>query len=199
MLCDVVPQNQKKSSRGNPGSRPSCVATLGGSYFGSHTMKKIPLTKGLSAIVDDADYEELSRHKWYAMKNTYGGFLARRSTFIDGKHGKVWMHRFLLGLKKGDNMVGDHINHNTLDNRRFNLRKCTQGQNLCNMSPNKNTSSQYKGVSFNKQCRKWDARISKNGVQHCLQLFETEELAALAYNEKAKELHGEFAHLNKIN
>lgn len=160
-------------------------------------MKQIPLTQGKVALVDDVDYEELSKYKWYANKHHSGNFYAvRQSPSKKGKQHLIRMHRQILGLKFKDKCLGDHINHNTLDNRRDNLRICTQQQNEMNRKPNKNTSSQFKGVTWNKQRGKWMTRISINGVRKYLGYFALEELAALAYDMIAIREHGEFACLN---
>jgi len=95
-------------------------------------------------------------------------------------------------------MVVDHINHNTLDNRRFNLRICTKGQNNMNRKPYIGKSSQYKGVIWAKHIKKWTSKIEKDTIVHHLGTFDREEDAARAYNKKAKELFKEFAYLNEI-
>lgn len=87
----------------------------------------------------------------------------------------------------------DHINMDASDNRIDNLRLATMSQNLCNTGPRKHNSSGYKGVSFNKALKKWDARISYQKKQYCLGLFKTAEEAHAAYCEKARQIHGDFA------
>lgn len=108
-------------------------------------MREIQLTQGKVAIVDDDDYEGLSIHRWYAAK--YGrNWYALRS----GSDGKVYMHRHILGLRKGDPLEVDHKNRESLDNRRENLRACTRQQNTRNRRGRKNTSSKHKGVAWKK-------------------------------------------------
>lgn len=159
-------------------------------------MKQIPLTQSQYALVDDADYDWLSQWKWYAL-NMNGNFYAHRnSSKINSKSHLISMSRFILGLEKGDKRQGDHRNHNTLDNRRNNLRICTQQQNQRNRKTNSNTFSQYKGVSWNKHAKKWHAQITINGTRKHLGYFIEEKDAAEAYNIAALEKFGEFICLN---
>lgn len=152
----------------------------------------IPLTQGKYAIVDSEDYEHLNQWKWYAAKdNKTGDFIARRANMGI----MVLMSRFILGIEMGDKNVADHINHNTLDNRRCNLRKCTQQQNTMNQV-SKGKTSRFKGVSWYSNQNQWVARIMIKGKHINLGVFDSEIEAAKAYDKKAKELHGEFAFIN---
>ena len=154
-------------------------------------MKQIPLTKGLFAIVDDEDYEYLIKHKWHASVNNKSIY-AKRNIYIDGVNKKVYMHRQILSVKERRIYI-DHINLNTLDNRKSNLRTCTPAENTRNkISYGEN--SKYKGVQPSRNV--WYARIYLNKKKHFLGYFESEEEAARAYDTAAKELHGEFANLN---
>lgn len=90
----------------------------------------------------------------------------------------------------------DHINRNTSDNRISNLRAATQAQNSCNKGAR--GKSKYRGVYWHNKNRKWVTSLRKEGVSHYVGCFECEIEAAKAYNEKAKELHGEFASLNDV-
>lgn len=162
-------------------------------------MKQIALTQGQYAIVDDADYEELSKYKWYAQKRNSGNFYAARTFFGENnKRYEVYMSRQILGLEKGDLRQADHQNHNTLDNSRINLRVCTQQENLMNQESALNTTSRFKGVHWYKRSKKWRAQIVINKKVKHLGYFIYEKLAALAYNEAAKKYFGEFANLNLI-
>lgn len=154
-------------------------------------MKKIKLTRNKFAIVDDKDYPILSASKWYCTNAGY----AQRDLYSERK--KILMHRFILGAGSGESV--DHINGNKLDNRRLNLRLCSQSNNCKNLScSRKNNSSGYKGVSLNKKYKKWEAYITNNYKRVFLGYFDTKKEAGLAYNAKALELYGEFANLNKI-
>lgn len=146
--------------------------------------KQIPLTKGKVAIVDDEDYERLSKYKWH-----YSGRYARR-TIMGFK--KISMHQDILGTYNG---VADHINGNRLDNRKQNLRVCSHAGNAMNRKViAKNNTSGYKGVRF--EYKKYRASIQYKGKRIHIGLFETAEEAARAYDKKAKELFGEFARTN---
>jgi len=159
-------------------------------------MKQIPLTQGQFAIVDDMDYEWLSKYKWYALwcKNTQSFYALRDSKQENGKHTLILMAREILGLKRGDKRQSDHKNHHTLDNQRHNLRVCTHQQNQHNQKPQKNRTSKYKGVSWDKTGRKWRTVIQFNQQQVNVGTYKTEIDAAKAYEQKAKELFGEFAY-----
>jgi len=163
-------------------------------------MKEIPLTQGKFAIVDDADYEELSKYKWCALysKDMSSFYAGRESRKKEGEICTIRMRRQILGLEYGDPRHGDHQNHNTLDNRRSNIRICTSRQNSMNRKPDQNTSSKYKGVSWENSRNKWQAHITIKGKKKHLGYFQTEELAALTYNEAAKKYFKEFAYLNVI-
>jgi hypothetical protein len=159
--------------------------------------KLIPLTQGQFAIVDNQDYDWLNQWKWHAQKGKTT-YYATRVDYSNGKKNRklIFMHKVILGI--GPEITGDHIDRNGLNNRRSNLRKATHSQNMCNRISFKASSSKYKGVGIHKSTNKWAAYIRKNNVQKHLGLFDTEEEAAIAYNEAALTLHGEFALLNNI-
>lgn len=119
-------------------------------------MKKILLTKGASALVDNEDFEMLNEHKWYL---SFYGYAVRD---IGGRKYKVAvpMHRFLNKTPRG--YVTDHINRNKLDNRKANLRSVTGSQNGINRGLNKNNTSGYKGVYWRKDVGRWAARLKVN-------------------------------------
>ncbi len=104
------------------------------------------------------------------------------------------MHRQIMNAPAG--LVVDHIDGNGLNNRKSNLRVCTQGQNSLNSRPRRNCSSRYKGVSFYKRDKIWQAQIFYNFRTINIGRFDDEVEAALAYDRKAEELFGEFAYLN---
>lgn len=154
-------------------------------------MKKIVLTKGKYAFVDDEDYEIISKTKWYA-----GSRKGQDKYYAMNWKGR--MHRFILKAKK--NQEVDHINGNTLDNRKENLRICDSSQNKANSVISSRNTSGYKGVYRSKtnKHKKWIANIKAYGVVYRLGYFHKKEDAAKAYNKKAIELFGEFARLNEI-
>ncbi len=157
--------------------------------------KKIPLTQGQVALVDDEDFERLNQHKWCACKGHNTFYAARNTPPQNGKRRKVYMHRDILGLPEG--VQTDHRYGRGLDNRRANLRPATNQQNHFNLcSQSKNKTSKYKGVSWHKGTQKWRAQIQYNGKVIYLGLFDNEIEAAKAYDCKAREMFGQFALLN---
>ncbi len=161
-------------------------------------MKKIKLTQGQYALVDDEDFERVSQFKWYAdWAKNIKSFYARTSIKKEnGKQADMKMHRFIMSCSRDKEI--DHKNHNTLDNQKLNLRICTYRQNHMNRRSNRGTSSEYKGVCWHIPSKKWRARIMYNGEHISLGLYKNEIDAAIAYNRKAKKLFGEFAYLNKL-
>lgn len=154
-------------------------------------MKKIPLTKGRFAIVDDEDFDFLNKRKWLAVNGTNAIYAGRNQWMNDGKMKTILMHRVILGAKKGQ--LIDHVNRNPLDNRRENLRFCTASQNTQNRRMQRNNKSGFKGVIWNRRSQKFQANIMLSGKDYYLGLFKTAQAAGLAYARAAKKLHGEFA------
>lgn len=159
-------------------------------------MKRIKLTQGKFALVDDEDYEELSKHSWCAAQ--MGNEVRAIRGVSSGSVKKIiYMSREIMKAPKG--LVVDHINRNPLDNRKENLRLCTFGQNMANLKINKKNTIGYKGVRLIKSSkRKWVAVIWKDHVSHYGGSYFTKEEAALAYNKMAIKYHGEFASLNFV-
>ena len=150
-------------------------------------MRIIYTKKGEKIKVDNADYHWLNQYSWYITKQ---GYAAARV------HGTCWlMHRFILGLTD-PRIHTDHINLDRTDNRRSNLRACTQAENNCNSRSIKDTTSKFKGVSWNKRDKKWEVRITVKGKYKFLGYFNCEKQAAEAYDEAAKKYQKEFANLN---
>lgn len=165
-------------------------------------MKKIKLTQGKYAIVDNKDFELVSKHNWgfdntgYAKRITYTGGIPGKVHQTRGST-KVYLHHEIIG-KPPKGFVVDHINRNPLDNRRENLRFCTHSQNHGNQIKQKNNTSGYRGVSFVKRNNNWRARIKLMGKEISLGSFKTLKQAALAYNLAAQKLFGKFALLNSF-
>jgi len=150
-------------------------------------------------MVDDEDYERINKHKWYVYNpNRQAGeyWYAVRSKKIGGKSCKVSMAHEIMYALPGEHI--DHSNHNTLDNRLENLRRCTHGQNMQNRKLHKNNTSGYKGVQRNgrKGSGKWRVRIKCNNKQISLGYYFSAIEAAQAYDRVATILFGEFACLN---
>ena len=158
-------------------------------------MKKISLTKGKFALVDDEDYDFLMQWKWYCGSHGY----AERSVYlgkINGSHKsrRILMHRQLMNTQ--DAMQVDHIDGDKLNNSKNNLRNVTDGENKLNKPAQKNGKSKYKGVHWHGQRKKWTAQIKRGKKRLSLGLFLREEEAAMAYDIAARELHGEYAYQN---
>lgn len=160
-------------------------------------MKRIKLAnnKGFS-LIDDEDFEEVSKYKWHNAR----GYAECKRVGIrsNGKRGicNIFIHHLIIGKKEG--MHVDHINRNKLDNRRKNLRHCTISENVINTGLNSRNKTGYKGVYWEQAKRRFRAVICFQRKYHRLGIFKTAEEAALAYNKKARELHGKYAHQNVI-
>lgn len=145
-------------------------------------------------MVDDEDYESMSRFKWYLKKST-NIFYAYCNIYSKGVGKIVMMHREIMNPEKGK--VIDHINGNGLDNRKANMRECLSAENSRNRKKSIGTLSIYKGLYYDKNTsKKWRVLIKANGKKIRLGRFRTEIEAALAYDEAAKIHHGKFARLN---
>ncbi len=151
-------------------------------------MKKIKLTQGKSALVDDADFEWLSVYKWHI--SHYGYAVTTRNCK------KILMHRLIMGAAYKTEV--DHINHTKTDNRRSNLRVCSSSQNKQNSRLRSDNKSGYKGVSWDNRASKWTVSVWMNGKKSYVGDFKDKKMAAEAYNKKAYELFGEFARLNEV-
>ena len=125
-----------------------------------YPFRRIPLTQGKYAIVDPDDYERLTKYKWYAANNS-GSFYALRGKWcgtVKKRSKSISMHRQIINAP--NSLYVDHINHNTLDNRKANLRPATPAENARNAYyPKKNATSKFRGVWFNKQTNKWRSQI----------------------------------------
>ncbi len=150
------------------------------------SVRQIPLGRGLFALVDAADYERISKYRWYAKRQ---GATIYATCIRKGK--VVYMHRLIMRARKG--RIVHHIDGNGLNNRRCNLRICTHQQNQANRGP-RGGSSQFVGVLRHKD--KWEAGIRYRGEYFYLGLFDDEVEAAKARDRKAYELHGQYAYLN---
>jgi len=150
---------------------------------------EIELTQGKFAIVDSEDFEKLNEHKWHYL----GGYARRRHSPKE-----CWfMHWYIVGKPK-NGFETDHINGNTLDNRKCNLRICTARENQQNSKKRKNNTSGYKGVDYKKSHKKWRVLIMANNKRIHLGYFDTPKQAAKAYNNGAKKYYKEFARPNTI-
>jgi AP2 domain. len=160
--------------------------------------KEIKLTRGLVALVDDEDFYELSKHKWLARVSSYtiaNGEKRFRAYAVRCFFSKkdIFLHRLVTNCPDG--MEVDHINGNTLDCRKENLRIVTHYQNSINTKTRSDNTSGYRCVCKTKRGN-WYAYITANGKRKFLGVYDTKEEAARAYDRAAIGLHGEFAKLN---
>jgi len=122
-------------------------------------MKKIKLTQGKYAIVDNADYELVSKYTWCASKQRNGRHYAITNLpSKSGKHVMIYMHRLILGLKTGDGKITDHINRNSLNNRRRNLRIVSASDS--NRNRKGYGKSKQRGVSWSERKKRWKVRVT---------------------------------------
>jgi len=163
-------------------------------------MKTVPLhgkrAAGRVALVDDSDYELVSRYWWYVYERDLGpnrhpggpyAIASIRSK--DGAWTTIFMHTLITGYAKTD-----HADGNGLNNQRHNLRSATDAQNSANRRKGIGTSSRYKGVTWDKDRRMWAVRIGRE--RHGLGRFDNEEDAGRAYDDAARKRYGEYARLN---
>lgn len=157
-------------------------------------MREFKLKNGQACLVDDEDYPILNAFGW-RIDGTGRYAITRVSE--NGKRVVKLMHRFILGLTD-PSVYADHLDRNTLNNCRSNLRVCDNSLNQANRLPNKNKTGRFKGVYWRPKKKAWVSEITRNGNRFYLGFFKSELDAAIAYNNKAKQLFGAFALLNPI-
>jgi len=160
-------------------------------YHGDYAEVINPNTKKHTKFLIDIDDIYLIKDKWCNIDG--GGYVA----FGESKTKKIKLHRVIMNAP--DDVEVDHRDGNKLDIRKKNLRICCIAENSKNLSKRSDNTSGYKGVSWNKNGKKWKSSLNSNGKVIYLGLFNTKEEAAKAYNEAAIKHHGEFARLNIIN
>ena len=155
----------------------------------------IKLRDGHATTLDTRDYDKLSDNDWKLMivsNKKYARY------FDYNKKTKkitcILMHRVIMCAKKGETI--DHINGDGLDNRRVNLRKCTQRQNTQNRPGDRNSSCKWKGVSLHKATGSYRGHISIEGKYVSLGYSDDFEMLAMQYNLSSKEYHGDFSYQN---
>lgn len=160
-------------------------------------MKEIELSKGMVAIVDDCDFDELSRFNWY-LGTTSVVYAIRNIYLPDGKRRTLGMHRQIMQMA-GFDIAGREVDHrdgNGLDNRRENLRLASHADNMRNKGVSCNNTSGFKGIYRVKEGSSWAASIKSAGKACYLGRFNSSVEAARAYDRAAIVLFGEFARLN---
>jgi hypothetical protein len=152
-------------------------------------MKKIKLTQNKIALVDNEDYERLTKWSWYVVKKGHNYYAVRQFRLF-GKKKIVYMHRQALEYNNfvfGKNLSVDHIDHNGLNNQKHNLRVVNSKQQAQNRKKTKKKTSKFKGVCWDKLNEQWRAYIKVNGKELYLGLFDNEKKAAKEYNYAAKQ------------
>ena len=159
------------------------------------------LRPGVKFLIDVEDYLRVKQFPFYGHQAANGKWYVSAGIPVSGEDG--YRHRryralarLLTGLEPGDPLVADHINGNPLDNRRINLRVCTQHENMLNRRTHKNNTSGFKGVSQVGPNR-WAAYIAFDGKMYYLGVFDSPEKAHAAYCRAAAWLHGEFANFGE--
>lgn len=155
-------------------------------------MLTLKTKSGVEFCIDDEDYDDVIKHKWRFDKST--GYIIRVQylgvTQKKEKYKKIYLHRYLMRPELG--FVVDHINRNKLDNRRENLRQCSQRFNCYNSRLSKNSTSGFRGVSWNKSAKKWSASITADRKKVHLGVFANKMDAISARVESEKAYLGEF-------
>lgn len=160
-----------------------------------YSFRKIDLGEGKSTILDQEDYYRLSKFKWYVNGNGFRFYAFRNVIIGPGRTRMLSMHRDIMNSPKG--LLVDHKNHDSLDNRRENLRLATHSQNTCNKQTKRvGCSSKFRGVSYDKKRGYWNTQVVCHGKMVFFARFKDEIAAAHAYDAAAKKYHGEFARLN---
>lgn len=156
-------------------------------------MQSIVLSQGKVALVDNEDYIELSKYKWYVGAR---GYAIRHPKMMKGvRRGHIAMHRVIMNAPEG--MEVDHKDGDRLNNQKSNLRICTRKQNLHNQKTPKNNKSGYRGIYYRKVEGVWEAALKCDGKRYSRQC-KTKEKAIEAWNELAKKYYGEFAYQHMI-
>lgn len=154
-------------------------------------MKEVQLTQGYIALVDDEDYERVSKYSWHIHRSHNHKTVYARAYLSKTSTKQTVMHQFLTGK-----LDIDHKDNNGLNNQRNNLRVATRSQQVANAGPRNTNKCGLKGVSWHKQARKWRAVIMVGAKQKYLGCYVDKEEAARAYDTAATQVFGEFAKLN---
>jgi hypothetical protein len=160
-----------------------------------YTFRRIKLTRGKYAMVDVEDFERLNQYKWHCSHYGYAKRAVPNRTGKGRKQVIVYMHKLLCPVPEGK--IADHINRNSLDNRKANLRPATQKQNVWNRKfIRKGGKTRYNGIRWDKNREKWQVRLTINGRRKSFGYYADEIEAAKAYDMAAKIYRGKYAVLN---
>lgn len=157
---------------------------------------------GFKVLIDEDDYEKISKHTWHVMRHKAEKeglyyFSAGMKDPDTGDWVSIFLHRFVMGCKRGDGFKVDHKNHDTLDCRKENLRICTTAQNAQNARVYRAKKDGFKGIKRDPKSGHWSARIqTPEGKRLMLGSYLTPEEAAKAYDRAALFYFKEFAVTN---
>lgn len=160
-------------------------------------IKEILLSSGKITFVDEEDYQRVIQYNWWSQIRKNNVWYAKvRMRLPGGERRLVSLHRFIMNCHSDDQI--DHIDHDGLNNCKDNLRICTASQNRQNERKRNNTSSQFKGVCWDRNRRMWLARIKVDKKLYNLGRFNSEQQAAKVYDLAAIKHFGPFACLNNL-
>jgi len=142
---------------------------------------------GMYFLFDKDDYNKIKKHCWFPEVRS-NGKIYFRANLNNGK--KIYVHRLIL--KNPHNKDIDHKNLNYSDCRKESLRVCSRAENSQNQAKRNNTSNNFKGITFNRDLKKWQAQITVNYKHISLGYFNTEEEAHAVYCTASKKYHGEY-------
>ena len=151
---------------------------------------RIPLTQGFYAEVDEEDFNWLNSFQWYAKASDSEVFAA---CCINGV--ETAMQKLILGIAHDEDLFGQHIDYNRLNNQRSNLRVATRQQMTWHRKPQRGAASRYKGVHRDID-RNWISQITCDGKIHKSRVFVNEIFAALDYDRKARWYFGIYGFQN---
>jgi len=149
----------------------------------------------LEVLIDKEDLELVKQYStWHVHKASNRSYYINTNTKVNGKYNKLGMHNLIAGTPKG--MHTDHIDGNTLNNCKENLRIVTCSQNFQNKKGDRGTASRFKGVSWRKSSKKWSVRIKVGDKNLYIGTYENEITAARMYDKAALKHYGKYARLN---
>ena len=157
-------------------------------------MKTISLTRGYSTIIDDEDFEAISKYHWSVHVRNKKAY-AKTTIWNQNRRTRVLMHRMILNHSGKESFI-DHVNGDSLDNRRENLRLCTHQENCMNRNPQSNSTTGINGVTKYKDV--YRVKITFQGKDYWIGYAKTIDQGREMRRAKEKELFKEFSPLKNI-
>lgn len=174
---------------------------VSGTFLTMELLFHSPKYGAKTILIDDEDYELIKPYKW-SISCVRGQFYMVHTYWPGLKSKTIKMHRLIMGVLGTPKIHIDHIDRNSLNNQKLNMRKATIAENSRNVGPNKRSHTGYKGVYLykypNKNAGKYTAALRYDGKTFHGGYFKTAKEAAQKYNEMAIKYHGEFAFINEI-